>query len=161
MSSKYKAKFCTRFVQLGRSAQKMKTLKKNLEGGKIVFTCRNDKLGYNATAKYEKGVYKEGDFVIEKGAQIRINPAPKFLISKPDKYHETWQELMDRSRGTGKIEVPIPCLSPAMAASIVCASVRNGNDEWVDNNWLGDRQHTLGEYLCRETRRRMNDDGDE
>lgn len=159
MSSKYKAKFCTRFVQLGRSAQKMKTLKKDLEGGKIVFTCRNDKLGYNATAKYEihGGELK---FVIssqeDQVTQIRTSPTPSFLTHEPHSWHERWQTLMKDSDNTGMIKGPIICSTPAEAASIVCASIRNGNDEWVDNKWVGGKKRVLGEYLCRETRRKID-----
>ena len=123
---------------------------------KIVFTCKSAKLGYDATARCENG-----EFVIQPGAHIRREPVKSFLTSKPDAYHNEWLKLMRKSDGTGVIKDRIPCTSPAMAASIVCASSRNGNDEWVDNNWLGDRQHTLGEYLCRETRRSMKDEGDE
>lgn len=151
MRRKYKATFCTRFVQLGRSAQKMKRLKSDLESGKIEFTCKNTKLGYDATAKYENG-----EFVIQPGAKIRKDPVKSFLTRPPYKYHKRWKSLM-ASYETGLIKKPIKCSGPAEAASIVCASIRNGNDEWVAK----DGQHTLGEYLCRETRRSMKDEGDE
>lgn len=133
----------TKFAQLGRSGAKMKSLREELFGGKIEFKCAQK--GIEAY-----GVFKgEGCFVIKKGSKISLVPAPKFESSKPIGYYKFWEVIQQDGRvdKDGNVVTDIECDSRAMAASVVLASSRNGNKEWVEITSDKRKGRSLGEFF--------------
>ncbi|MCQ2368147.1 MAG: GIY-YIG nuclease family protein [Kiritimatiellae bacterium] len=135
----------TKFAQFGRSGAKMKSLREELFGGKIEFKCAQK--GIEAY-----GVFKgEGCFVIKKGSKISLVPAPKFESSKPIGYYKLWEVIQQDGRvdKDGNVVTDIECDSRAMAASVVLASSRNGNKEWVEITSDKRKGRSLGEFFGR------------
>lgn len=117
----------TKLAQLGRSGAKTAALRAELYGGKLQFVCR----GKDVEAF---GVFKGPEtFVIKQGSRISLAKSPKFLASKPLGYGLKWQEVQSTGfvDSQGVVLKDIECSSRAMAASVVLASIKNGNNEWV------------------------------
>ena len=129
----------TKIVQLGRSAAAVRSNRDALFSGKIKFICRRG--GSCAVGHFES----EKVFVVEKGSCISRNCADSFPHSMPRGYYIRWKEIIEKGLdGNGKLRNDERFSSRAFAASVVCGSSRNGNDEWVKSD---DDHITLGKYF--------------
>lgn len=131
----------TKLAQFGRSGAKTAALREALYGGKLQFVCR----GKDVEAF---GMFKGPEsFVIRQGSRISLIKSPKFLDSKPLGYGQRWLEVQREGfvDSQGVVLKDIECTSRAMAASVVLASVKNGNNEWLlcDDKM----QQTLGSFF--------------
>lgn len=133
----------TKIAQLGRSGAKSKALREELYAGKIKFVCRGkDVVAYGEFNGPE-------NFIIKQGSRISLSPSPKFFESKPFGYGQKWKEVLRLGLvdSQGKVLKDIECSSRAMAASVVLASIKNGNKEWMS---FEEESKPLGHFFGKE-----------
>ena len=135
-------RFIRKIPQLGRSAASISNMEIGLFRGDVKFTCSVPG-GGEAHGNFIMDGAK-CKFVVKAGSTIRRIPAPSFEKSRPLKYFRKWCEICrDHLNENGELKNDCVFDSRAAATSVVCASIRNGDREWIDkaNNWC------LGKYF--------------
>jgi len=128
-----------KIVQLGRAAATVRRNRDALLNGKLRFVCT--RLGQKAFGHFDR----KDAFVVEKGSFISPECAKQFEVSRPFSYYARWKAIVAEGLDeTGCLKQDEYFSSRAFAASVVCGGIRNGNNEWVQED---DEEITLGMYF--------------
>lgn len=123
-------------LQYGRSASSKRKLREEIESGKVKFK-------YASKDVIAFGRHHGKAFILLAGSQIQKIASPKFEASKPTSYREHWLDVVqNRLDRHGLLKEDYPCSCPSEAATIVCASRRNGNG-WAR---VENETETIGKY---------------
>jgi hypothetical protein len=139
-----KPKIKTKILQLGRSSAAINNMKKRLFDGRITFVCNIPDGG--VAYGHFKDVNGKHKFLVKAGSGIRKKPSPSFSKSRPLKYYAEWYDICQNCLDeNGNLKNDYLFESRAAATSVVCASIRNGDREWIDQK----NGYCLGEYFGR------------
>lgn len=137
-----------KIIQFGRSAAKRKAIEDKLLRGDIRFECSSRKKNVAAIGFMQKLDNGDVVFIVEKGSKIAITGAPSFSDSEPHSYFVRWKDLIKRGVDEeGRLLRDEQFSSRAEAASVMLASIRNGNEEWVEITSDKRKGRSLGEFF--------------